>query len=289
MLDPAPSAVSPAIANTFASWSPPIPLTVLIALLALIYLRGFVLIRRTRPALFTDLRLASFLTGAALLWIAVASPMDSFADALLSIHMVEHLLLMCAIPPLLLYGLPVVPLLRGVPAPLRRRILGRLLRQRWLRRIVHWLVIPRVAFLAMNFGYLVWHVPALYDLGLENEGWHAVEHFSFLVPSLLFWYTILWPWPARPQNRPWSAILYLLVSDVIMTVLCAFLTFCDRPVYPYYTAHPNPFGISVLNDQVLGAVTMWVLGSFAFLIPAISITFRLLSPQRTTSAAITSR
>jgi len=289
MLDPAPSAVSPAFANAFAAWSLPVPLTVAVALLALIYLRGFFQIRRTRLALFTDLRLASLLAGAALLWIAIASPMDAFADALLSVHMVEHLLLMCAIPPLLLYSLPVVPLLRGTPLTLRRFILGPVLREQWLRSFARWLVKPRVAFLAMNLGYLIWHIPALYDVALENEALHAVEHLCFLVPSLLFWYTILWPWPARPQGRTWSAILYLLVSDVAMTILCAFLTFCDRPVYPYYTAHPNPFGISALNDQILGAVIMWVLGSFAFLVPAIAITFRLLSPQRTTRATITFR
>jgi len=31
----------------------------------------------------------------------------------------------------------------------------------------------------------------------------------------------------------------------------------------------------VLDDQVLGAVVMWVLGSFAYLVPAMVIAFRL--------------
>jgi len=279
MLDPVAGALSPAMRDLLAEWSLPITVTAAMALTALIYVRGFVLIHRTRPAQFTNLRLASFLAGTALLWIAIASPMDTFADTLLSIHMVEHLLLMCAIPPLLLYALPFVPLLRGVPRSLRRPLLTPLLRQRWLRRVGQLLVKPRVAFLTMNVGYLLWHIPALYDLALENEAWHAIEHLCFLMPSLLFWYTILWPWPARPHQRPWSAIFYLLASDVLMTILCAFLTFCDRPIYHYYVAHPNPFGITPLNDQVLGAVIMWVLGSFAFLVPAVGITFRLLSPQ----------
>ena len=60
-----------------------------------------------------------------------------------------------------------------------------------------------------------------------------------------------------------------------MTMLSAFLAFFERPVYSYYVQHPNPFGISVLDDQVLGAVVMWVLGSFAYLVPAMVITFRL--------------
>jgi cytochrome c oxidase assembly factor CtaG len=194
--------------------------------------------------------------------------------------MVEHLLLMSAIPMLLLYGLPVVPLLRGLPKPLLRWIAGPLLRVRGLRRFAHWLVTPAIAWLAISLGYFGWHVPGAYDLALENETWHGVEHLCFLGTSLLFWWTILRPWPAEKRTSDWGALVYLALADIVMTMLSGFLTFCDRPVYPYYVNHPNPFGIPVLEDQVLGAVVMWVLGSFAFLVPAMAITIRLLSPRR---------
>lgn len=272
----------PAVRTIFSDYSPPIGLTLAILLTAVIYIRGWRAIRRTRRAQFTDLRLLSFLGGLAILWIATASPLDGFADSLLTVHMVEHLLLMSAIPMLLLYAQPVVPLLRGLPAPITRHILGPLLRLRPLRSLVHWLVSPAIAWLAMNVAYLAWHVPAAYDLALENETLHGVEHLCFLFTSLLFWYTILRPWPARPRPNDWGMLLYLALSDIVMTMLSGFLTFCDRPVYPYYVAHPNPFGVPVLTDQVLGAVIMWVLGSFAFLVPAMIVTVRLLSPSRET-------
>ena len=76
---------------------------------AVIYVRGWLAIRRTRPLLFPSWRLTVFLIGLATLWLALASPLDGFADALLSAHMVQHLLLMSAVPPLVLLGLPVVP------------------------------------------------------------------------------------------------------------------------------------------------------------------------------------
>ena len=270
--------------NIFSVWSLPIGLTASVLITAAIYLRGWLAIRKTRPEQFNDVRLASFLGGLALFWIAVASPMDGFADTLLTAHMVEHLLLMSAIPMLLLYGLPVVALLRGLPAPALRWIAAPLLRLSWLRRFAHWLVAPAIAWLLMNVGYLAWHVPAAYDLALENETVHGIEHLTFLITSLLFWWTILRPWPAAPRRNAWGRLVYLALSDIVMTILSGFLTFCDRPVYPYYVAHPNPFGISVLDDQILGAVIMWVLGSFAFLVPAMVITVRLLSPQRERTA-----
>jgi putative membrane protein len=175
----------------------------------------------------------------------------------------------------LLYGLPVVPLLRGLPRPVLKFVVGPLVRIGALRRVGEWLVTPAVAWLGMNVAYLCWHVPAAYDLALENETVHGVEHLCFLLTSLLFWWYILRPWPAKQRPDDWGMLVYLAMGDVVMTMLSAFLAFCERPVYSYYVLHRNPFGISVMDDQVLGAVVMWVLGSFAYLVPAMVITLRL--------------
>ena len=264
-----------AVHDIFAEWSIPVWLTLTAVVTAAVYLRGWLAIRKTRPTLFSGLRLASFLAGLGVLWLAIGSPMDGFADALLSAHMVEHLLLMSAVPPLLLWGMPVVPLLRGLPALLLRLVVGPILRVSQVRRFVRWLVSPVVAWLAMNFTFLAWHIPAAYDFALEHENWHAVEHICFLASSMLFWWCILRPWPASRQRRSWGILLYLVSADVVNTVLSALLAFCGRPVYRYYLDHPNPFQVSLLDDQVLGAVIMWVIGSLVFLVPAMLIAFEL--------------
>jgi cytochrome c oxidase assembly factor CtaG len=272
--------MSVAVSDIFTEWCIPIRLTLLIAVTGIVYLRGWLAIRKTRPLQFTETRLASFLAGLSVLWLAIGSPMDGFADALLSVHMVEHLLLMSVVPPLLLYGLPVVPLLRGLPTWITLHILGPLVRLAALRRLLHWLVKPLVAWFAMNLTFLAWHVPRAYDFALEHQNWHAVEHLCFLGTSLLFWYCIILPWPAETHRRTWGMLIFLVSADGVNTLLSAFLAFCDRPVYRYYLDHPNPFQIDPLSDQVLGAVIMWVLGSFAFLIPAMGLTVRMLSHMR---------
>ena len=244
-----------------------------------VYLRGWLAIRRTRSDQFTLSRLAFFQLGLATLWAAIASPLDDFADELLSAHMVQHLLLMSAVPPLLLLGWPVVPLLRGLPAWTRGPILGPLLRLQVLRRLGHWLTSPVIAWMAMNLSFIGWHVPAAYDFALRHENWHDFEHICFLAGSLLFWWSIIQPWPARTRWNTWGWLLSLLSADIVMTAICAFLAFCDQPVYRYYVSHPNPFQISPLSDRILGAVIMWVIGSLVFLVPAILITFRLLAIQ----------
>jgi putative membrane protein len=269
----------PAYRDIFVEWSPPIVLTGTLILFGVIYVRGWLAIRKTRAAQFPSWRPLAFLLGLAIIWVAIASPLDGFADALLSAHMVEHLLLMSFAPPLLLLGLPVVPLLRGLPRWVRVYFFGPLLRIERLRTLGHFLITPVVAWLAMNLVFLGWHVPAAYDFALEHERWHEFEHLCFLGTSILFWWPVIHPWPTRENFAGWYLLFYLVMADIVNTVLSAFLAFCDRPVYGYYLREPNAFHISPLSDQRAGAVVMWVIGSLIFLVPAIVITFRLLQPR----------
>lgn len=268
------------VTRVFTDWSIPYTLTLSLVVTAALYLRGWLALRRTRRTQFNSVRLASFLIGLTVLWLAIGSPMDGFADALLSAHMVEHLLLMSAVPPLLLCGLPTVPLLRGLPRPILRYFISPLLRLPLTRPLGHWLTQPLIAWVLMNITFLAWHIPAAYDFALEHEGWHFFEHLCFLATSLLFWWCILRPWPASKQRQSWGMLVFLVSSDVVNTMLSAVLAFCDRPIYVFYLQHPAGFGLPPLEDQVLGAVVMWVFGSFAFLIPAILITTKLLSSHR---------
>src|ERR1700677_452451 len=265
----------------FAEWSPPVFLTGMLVLTAIVYVRGWFVIRRTRAAQFPAWRLAAFVLGLATIWVSIGSPLDGFADALLSAHMVEHLLLMSFVPPLLLLGYPVVPLLRGLPRGFTVRVLGPLLRVQTLRRIGHFLTTPVVAWLAINLIFLGCHVPSAYDFALEHEHWHEFEHICFLGSSILFWWPLVRPWPASAPLLGWYALPYLVLADIVNTALSAFLAFCGRPVYGYYLREPNAFHISPLSDQAPGAVIMWVIGSLVFLVPAALLTIHLL--QRGTS------
>jgi cytochrome c oxidase assembly factor CtaG len=257
-------------------WSLPLPLTLSVAAFALIYLVGWIRIRRTRPLEFPLWRLYCFELGLLVLWGAIGSPMDGLSDAMLSAHMVEHLLLMSAVPPLVLLGAPAVPLLRGLPQWTIRWLLGPLMRTWWLRRCWDFILRPIPAWLLMNLTLLAWHVPAAYDFALENEYWHDIEHLCFLSTSLLFWWCLMRPWPASKQRLGWMVLPYLVGADLVNTALSASLAFCGRPVYGYYITHPNPFGVSLVDDQVLGAVIMWIFGSIVFLAPAMLITMQLL-------------
>jgi cytochrome c oxidase assembly factor CtaG len=155
-------------------------------------------------------------------------------------------------------------------------LLGPLLRMRALRTLGRFLITPLVAWLLMNVTFLGWHVPSAYDFALEHDRWHDFEHICFLASSILFWWPLIRPWPTSARYPGWYILPYLVGADIVNTALSAFLAFCNRPLYSYYLTEPNVFNVSLLGDQVNGAVIMWVVGSLVFLIPAVFITLRLL-------------
>lgn len=260
-------------------WDIPWIVTSALIVTALIYLCGWLRIRRTRPAQFPRWRLLAFLAGIFAIFVAVASPLDTFSESLLFMHMAQHFVLMSVAPPLIVLGAPVVPMLRGLP-----RWLIRALRPLFSYGILHaigrFLTLPRVAWLAMNIAYVGWHVPRAYEFALASENWHNVEHACFFFTSLLFWWPVIAPWPFRQNYSRWILLPYLVLADFVNTGISAFLCFSGRLLYPSYGQVPRLFGLSAVNDQAAAGAFMWVLGSTVFLIPAMGIVLQLLSPQR---------
>jgi cytochrome c oxidase assembly factor CtaG len=267
---------STTIADLFTRWDVPWIVTSALVVAAIVYVHGWARIRRTRPAQFRMGRLAAFLAGIVALFIAVASPLDTFSESLLFMHMAQHYVLMSVAPPLIILGSPVVPMLRGLPRWIIRSLLRPLFVSHALPIVGRFLTCPRVAWLAMNAAYIGWHIPRAYEFALASENWHNFEHACFFFTNLMFWWPIIRPWPSRPLQSQWVLVPYLLLADIVNTGVSAFLCFSGRLLYPSYGAIPRPFGLTALNDQVAAAAFMWVCGSLVYLIPAVAIVAQLL-------------
>ncbi len=273
------SLVSPETQALLETWtlSPATLATVILS--GAIYMRGFLKLHVQMPRRFPRWRLAAFLGGLATIWLAVASPIDAFADLLLQVHMFQHLLLLFVAPPLILLGAPAIPMVRGLPFPIAHGALGPILKSRAFRRAAHRLSHPVVGLIALTTAMWTWHMPYLYQLALRSEDWHGIEHACFVAAATLFWWPVVAPWPSTPHWPRWAMIPYLLIADAQNTVLSAFLMFSGRVIYPFYAGVPRIGGITPLNDQIAAGAIMWVPASLFFLVPAAMIMLHMLAPQ----------
>jgi cytochrome c oxidase assembly factor CtaG len=202
-----------------------------------------------------------FVAGVVVMLLALISPLDELGDEyLFSAHMLQHLLLVLAVPPLLLLGItPCFVRLILEYRPLRsiERVLG--------NSFVAW---------AVGIGTLVlWHAPPLFDAALNNEYVHIVEHLCFMVSATIFWWPVLAPLSACRFGPLWTQ-LHLLAGALANSLLGIWLTFAPGGIYgPYlYPADSlgiiqllrSEWGLTPATDQAIGGLLMWIGGGFVF-------------------------
>ncbi len=259
------------------SWLIPLTITSALLVMAFIYLRGWLSLRNAFPNLIPGWRLAAFMSGLFAVWAVVASPLATLDHQSLTIHMMKHLLLMTVAAPLVLAGVPVFPLVCGLPKLFIKSHppLASLL-ARWLERCLSH---PVLCWLAGTAAVIGWHLPVAFQLGMRSHWVHNLEDGCFLAAGLLFWWPVVQSSPSATRSPRWSMALYLFLATLPCDVLSAFLVFCNRLVYPIYLSRPQLFSLSPLADQECAGALMWVWVTFAYLIPAVAITVKILSPS----------
>ncbi|HEY0704474.1 MAG TPA: cytochrome c oxidase assembly protein [Candidatus Acidoferrales bacterium] len=261
------------------SWSSPIALDAALVISSFIYARGWLHLRHVYPRVFSIGRLAAFLAALAAVWAAIASPLAAFDETSLTIHMIQHLLLMTVAPALFLLAAPALPLLHGLPQNLARAAVAPVLRWRVIQALGNFVTHPAVAWVLATFTLVVWHIPQVFAAALQNESLHKFEHATFLFAGLVFWWPVIQPWPSTARWPRWSIPVYLFAATLPCDVLSGFLVFCDRVVYTAYLSTPSRLSISPLQDQERAAALMWVVVTLILMVPAVVITMQILSPQ----------
>lgn len=259
------------------AWEFPVWLSLSFLLTGLLYLRGWSRLRLAPVDRIPAWRSTCFFLGLFLVWVAVASPLAAFDERSLSVHMIQHLLLMTVAPPLLWLGAPMMPFLHGLPQRVVQRIIGPFFRSTAVKQLGKALGQPAFCWLAAAVALIGWHVPAAFTLALESEGWHVVEHVSFLASGLLFWWPVIRPWPSTVTSRKWSMLLYLFLATLPCDVLSGFLVFSERIVFPIYLSQSQHTAFSVLADQECAGALMWTIVTLVYLVAGALLATHLLS------------
>jgi putative membrane protein len=200
-------------------------------------------------------RTMSFLAGLACVLVALQSGLDAYDDRLLSVHMVQHMLLLLVSPLLLHGGRPIVLALSALP-PARRAGPARALAR------TRPFTTPAVALVVFGAVVVLTHLPAFYDAAVRHDRLHYVEHLLYLLAGLLMWSPLIDGDPA-PRHRlsGLGRLGYLIVAMLPMALVGAYLNRYASLAYPAYGPPAHSLGISALNDQAQAGAIMWVVGN----------------------------
>lgn len=210
-------------------------------------------------------RVRSWLAGLGAVAVALLSPVDAVAQSLFAVHMVQHLLLILVAAPLCVLGEPLVPMLFAFPQRQRAALGGWWRGSGPLAGAWHVLTQPVMAWTLHVAAMIAWHMPRLYDAAARSVPVHVLEHLSFFLTALLFWWVLV---DRRRRHRMSAgvAVLYLFTAALSSTLLGAAITLAR---HPWYTAHwgtTAAWGLTPLEDQQLAGLIMWVPAGLVYLV-----------------------
>jgi len=201
-----------------------------------------------------------FYLGNLLFFLTEGSPLHDLAERYsLFAHMLQHNLVTYAVAPLLLAGTPVW-LIRAmfVKTP--------------IYPVARFITRPLTAFILFTVGYSMWHLPLIYEAGLQNSVIHHTQHVVFLAAAIVLWWPIMSQVPELPRPARLTQLVYMFLQPVFQMLVYAVVTFAFDNLYPTYEMAPTWFTATQAEDQQLAGAFMGLSSFIAFGIPFI-VTF----------------
>ena len=276
------------------NWRPEV--IIVVGLAAGLYIRGWVLLRRRtkshkrkrragQPYSLTAVwRLIFYLSGIFVIGVALLSPIDVLGGQLFFMHMIQHLLLIMIAPALLLIANPMAVTLWGMPRNLRKPVgkgLSFILNsdskyRGWIRTATS----PGIVWLMWVIVIVGWHDPGMYNWALERESAHNLEHITFFIVSMLYWWLVIGAGPRiHKQFSLIGRIAFVILAIPPNMLTGMVIAFTPTPQYTYYLNVPRIWNVDVLTDQMWSGVIMWVPGSMMFIIAALVLIAELLGEE----------
>jgi cytochrome c oxidase assembly factor CtaG len=207
----------------------------------------------------------AFLAGWLTLAGALVSPLHWLGERLFSFHMIEHEILMAVAAPLLVLARPIGTLLWSLPRHIRVAV-GRLLRRPTINLVWQWLSAGRNATLIHGIAIWVWHAPVLFDSAVANITMHRVQHLSFLLTAVIFWWSVL------RRSNPGLAAWHLFITMLHTSVLGALMALAPRLLYAPQNGSAAAWGLTPLEDQQLAGIIMWIPAGTVYASAALALT-----------------
>jgi len=203
---------------------------------------------------------AAFYAALALIFLSLNGWLHDLSDGyLFSAHMVQHLVLTLVAPPMLIMGTP-------------GWMLRPALAWRGVGAVARWLTAPAHCFVIFNVVLAAWHLPPMYEYAMAHHAIHIVQHLCFMTAAVLMWWPVLSPLPELPRLSYPGQMLYLFLLSIPMSLVAVCIGYADHVLYPWYASAPRIWGITPMQDQMIGSLIMWIPGGL-FFFAIISVVF----------------
>lgn len=253
---------APTFPGVLLAWSfDPLALAA-IGAAAIVYLRAVREVNGAHPGSPVPAwRTVAFMGGLFAILLALVSPIERYESALISVHMVQHMLLQFVAAPLLLLSAPVTLALRVASPGARSWLLG-VLRSRAVHVVTH-PIVAWTAFVAVSWG---WQFSPLYDLALESAIVHYLQHAVYLGVALLFWWPVVAVDPAPRKLAYPGRAAYLALSIPQNSFLGITLMNVQPDLYPHYWLQLRDWGPPFAEDLQIAGAIMWGMGAMVFVV-----------------------
>ena len=196
---------------------------------------------------------ASFLAALVVIFLSLNGPLHDLSDYyLFSAHMVQHLMLTLVAPPMMLAGV-------------QGWMLRPALKQRFVGPAARWATRVTSCYLIFNVVVAFWHLPPMYNTAMAHHPVHIAQHLTFMVASVLMWWPLMSPLPELPRLAYPAQLLYCFLMMIPMSIVAIYIAMADSALYPAYAFAPRMWGISPMEDQLIGGLIMWIPGGLFFM------------------------
>jgi cytochrome c oxidase assembly factor CtaG len=263
-------------ATSFTDWHWRPDVIIVLTFLSTAYVIGWRRLRKRNLHSVKSWELSLYLVSMATVCLALLSPIDALGSLLFIFHMTQHELLMMVAAPLLLLANPLPALLWGLPQRLRYRLGHLLTRDAPVRRalkVVTWMGVTLPLYMLSLWGC---HYSPVFEAALRDDLIHDLQHLSFFITGLLFWWPVINPAPKVHGYIPYGFRIFYVIAATLPTMLPVMgLVLSERIFYPYYASVPRLWGITILQDQSNGWAIMALAEGAAYLTAILLLVARM--------------
>jgi cytochrome c oxidase assembly factor CtaG len=238
-----------------------------IAVAAGLYIAGLVVMRR-RGDRWPIRRGVSFLLGGlGSIAVATMSALGTYDTVLLSVHMVQHMILMMVAPLFLALGAPVTLALRTLPTRPRAMLLAVL--HSHVARVLTFAPLVLALFIATPVAL---YYSQFYELTLRSGFWHAFLHLHFIIIGCLLMWSLLGidPIPGR-VSYPFRLLILFLMLPFHAFLGISIMSSTELIAEDWYLSFNRAWPPSPLDDQYLAGGILWASGDVIALVILIAL------------------